>query len=125
MSGRHLAYPFHIGADGRTATPASIDEHVRGEIIQLLLTNPGERTFLPSFGGGLKRLVFERNDDVMAGLSKALVSQALSNWLGTRVEVSQLDVDAQESTFTVDLRYRVIASGVEKQLRFERSRGGA
>lgn len=124
MSGRHLAYPFHIGADGRTATPASIDEHVRGEIVQLLLTSPGERPFLPSFGGGLKRLVFERNDDVMAGLSKALVSQALSTWLGTRVEVSQLDVDAKESTFTVDLRYRVIASGVEKQLRFERSRGG-
>ena len=124
MSGRHLAYPFRIGADGRTATPASIDEHVRGEIIQLLLTSPGERPFLPSFGGGLKRLVFERNNDIMAGLSKALVSQALSTWLGTRVEVSELDVDAKESTFTVDLRYRVIASGEEKQVRFERSRGG-
>ena len=125
MSGRHLAFPFHIGTDGRTATPASIDEHVKGEIIQLLLTAPGERPFIPSFGGGLRRLVFERNDDVSAGLSKALVSQALSNWLATRVQVVSLDVDATESTLTVDLRYRVIATNEEKQVRFERSRGAA
>jgi hypothetical protein len=122
MSGRHLAFPFRIGADGRTATPASVDEHVKGEIIQLLLTAPGERPFLPGFGGGLRRLVFERNDDVSAGLSKALVSQALSNWLGTRVQVVSLEVDAIESTLSVDLRYRVIQTNDEKQLRFEHSR---
>lgn len=119
-----MAFPFHIGPDGRTATPASLDEHVRGEIIQLLLTNPGERPFLPSFGGGLRRLVFERNDDVSAGLSKALVSQALSRWLGERVKVESLDVTADESKLAVDLRYRVIATNQEKQLRFERSRSG-
>ena len=122
MSGRHLAFPFRIGTDGRTATPASIDEHVKGEIMQLLLTAPGERPFIPNFGGGLRRLVFERNDDVSAGLSKALVSQALSNWLATRVQVVTLDVDATDSTLTVDLRYRVIATNEEKQLRFQRSR---
>ncbi|HKQ31543.1 MAG TPA: GPW/gp25 family protein [Burkholderiales bacterium] len=122
MSGRHLAFPFRIGTDGRTATPASLDEHVKGEIMQLLLTAPGERPFIPNFGGGLRRLVFERNDDVSAGLSKALVSQALSNWLATRVQVITLDVDATESTLTVDLRYRVVATNEEKQLRFQRSR---
>ncbi len=122
MSGRHLAFPFRIAADGRTATPASVDEHVKGEIIQLLLTAPGERPFLPNFGGGLRRLVFQGNDDVSAGLSKALVSQALSNWLGNRVQVHSLEVEATESTLTVDLRYRVIPTNEEKQLRFERSR---
>lgn len=122
MSGRHLAFPFRIGADGRTATPASVEEHVKGEIIQLLLTAPGERPFLPGFGGGLRRLVFEGNDDVSAGLSKALVTQALSNWLGTRVQVVSLEVDASESTLSVDLRYRVMQTNEEKQLRFERSR---
>ena len=50
MNGRHLAYPFHIGTDGRSATPADLSEHIRGEIIQLLLTAQGERSFLPSFG---------------------------------------------------------------------------
>ena len=37
-SGRHLAFPFRIGSDGRTAAPASDAEHVRDELLQLLLT---------------------------------------------------------------------------------------
>ncbi len=120
MSGRHLAFPFRIGPDGRTATPQSVDEHVKGEIIQLLLTSPGERLFLPPFGGGLRRLVFERNDDVSAGLSRAIISQALSRYLGTRITVQTLNVTADESTLAVDLRYQVIATGETKQARFER-----
>jgi phage baseplate assembly protein W len=119
MSGRHIAFPFRIGDDGRSVAPASLDEHVRGEIIQLLLTNPGERPFLPSFGGGVRRLVFERNDDVAANMVKALLAQNLSRWLGHRVAVDALDVTAVESTLNVDLSYRVIATGETRQVRFQ------
>jgi phage baseplate assembly protein W len=120
MSGRHMAFPFRIDKDGRTATPASVDNHVRGEIIQLLLTNPGERLFLPGFGAGLRRLVFERNDDVTASMAKAVLTRNLSRWLGQRVAVEMLEVTAEESTLSVDLRYRVIATDEIKQVRFER-----
>jgi len=78
LNNRHLAFPFHIGSDGRTVAPDNIDTHVRGEIIQLLLTNPGERPFLPTFGGGLRRLIFENNDMVSAGLAKAVITQNMS-----------------------------------------------
>lgn len=119
MSGRHMAFPFHIGTDGRTDAPATLDEHVRGEIIQLLLTNPGERPFLPSFGGGLRRLVFEGNDDVTAGLAKATISQALSYWLKDRVEVTALNIRPEVATLSVDLSYRVVATGEEKYVQFQ------
>jgi phage baseplate assembly protein W len=120
MSGRHLAFPFRIGTDGRTAAPASLEDHVRGEIIQLLLTAPGERPFLPGFGGGLRRLVFERNDDVAATMTKALISRSLSRWLGHRVAVDSLEVQARETTLSVDLQYRVIATGEARRMRFEK-----
>lgn len=122
MSGRHIAFPFLIGTDGRSATPLSLDDHIRGEIIQLLLTNPGERAFIPSFGGGLRRLVFERNDEVTAGLTKATVTQALNRWLGHRIKVEHLEVTHEESKLTVDLRYRIIATNEEKHMRFERAK---
>lgn len=114
-----MAFPFRIGADGRTAAPSDVDEHVKGEIIQLLLTNPGERPFLPGFGGGLRRLVFEGNDTVTAGLAKAAISQALSYWLNTRVKVVALNVENDDATLNIDLAYQVIATGEEKQLRFQ------
>jgi hypothetical protein len=119
MSGRHLAFPFRIGDDGRSMTPQTIDAHVVGEVIQLLLTNPGERPFLPSFGGGLRRLVFEAADDVTAGLAKATISQAISFWLRERIELTALDVKAEEATLNVDLGYRIIATGEEKHVRFQ------
>lgn len=124
MSGRHLAFPFRVGTDGRTVSPASLDEHIRGEILQLLLTNAGERPFLPSLGGNLRRLVFQGNDDVSAGLAKSNISQALSYWLGHRVKVLSLDVDNQDSTLAIDLSYQVIDTGQQRRVRFERG-GGA
>jgi uncharacterized protein len=120
MSGRHLAFPFHIGADGRAAAPESLEDHIRGEIIQLLLTAPGERPFLPGFGGGLRRLTFERNDDVAATMTKALISRSMSRWLGHRVSVEALEVEARASTLTVDLQYRVIATNESRHMRFEK-----
>ena len=124
MDGRHMAFPFHVGSDGRSAAPASLDDHVRGEIIQLILTNSGERPFLPRFGGGLRRMVFNRNDDVTAGMVKSVLAQNLSRWLSQRIDVDLLDVTADGSTLNVDLRYRVIATGETRQVRFQRQ-GGA
>lgn len=116
-SGRHLAFPFRIGADGRTAAPADITDHVRGELIQLLLTAPGERPFVPSFGAGLKRLVFERNDPVAAGLANATVSRNLSAWLGQRISVESLKVESIDSTLQVELSYRIVATGEVRGMR--------
>lgn len=116
-SGRHLAFPFRIATDGRTAAPADITDHVRGELIQLLLTAPGERPFLPSFGAGLKRLVFERNDPVAAGLANATVSRNLSTWLGQRVAVESLKVESIDSLLQVDLSYRIVATGEVRGMR--------
>lgn len=124
MSNRHLAFPFHIGSDGRSATPTSLEAHIRGEVIQLLLTNPGERPFLPTFGGGARRLVFETNSDITAGLAKATISQALTHWLGHRITVRALDVSNDDATLIIELVYRIVDTGEERRLRFERG-GGA
>lgn len=119
MSGRHLAFPFRISADGRPATPASLGEHIKGELIQLLLTNPGERPFLPGFGGGLRRLVFEGGDEVTAGVAKAAISHDLRQWLGNRIEVITLDVDREQAAWSITVQYRIQATGEQQSLRFE------
>jgi hypothetical protein len=122
-SGRHLAFPFRIASDGRSAAPRTLDEHVRGEVLQLLLTAPGERPFLPSFGAGLKRLVFERNDPITAALAKATVAQGLSRWLAARIRVESLDVVADDATLRVDLAYRVLATGEVHAISLRRQPG--
>jgi len=120
-SGRHLAFPFRIGGDGRTAAPASDAEHVRDELLQLLLTNPGERLFLPEFGGGVRRLVFEPASDVLRGVVKARITQALSRWLGHRLTVELIDVTIDASLLEVTVKYRPAGEPDSRVVRFQRT----
>jgi phage baseplate assembly protein W len=119
MGGRHLDFPFRIAADGRSAAPVTLEDHVKSEVIQLLLTNPGERPFLPSFGGGLRRLVFEGNSDITTAVAKATITNVIARWLKTRVELTALEVDNEDARLIVGLQYRVIATGETQALSFE------
>ena len=121
--GRHLSFPFRITQEGRTATVASLEDHVYGEVIQLLLTNPGERLFLPDFGGGVRRLVFEGAGQSTEALAKAMISQAISRWLDKRVTLQELSVTRSDSALIVDLVYRVVGTADQRRLRFERKGG--
>lgn len=120
-SGKHLSFPFRIGNDGRTAATASLEEHVRDELVQLLLTNPGERAYLPEFGGGLRRLLFENADDASVSLVKARIMQAVQEWLGNRISVKDLAVSASNGTIVVDLTYSVTGTDETKVMQFRRS----
>jgi phage baseplate assembly protein W len=122
-NGRHLSFPFRVGVDGRAAQISTLEEHIRDELIQLLLTNPAERLFLPTFGGGVRRLVFESADDATAGLAKAVITQSVSRFLGHRITLEELTVTAEDSTITIDLKYRIAGTEDTRVLRFQRKGG--
>ena len=122
-AGRHLAFPFHIGPDGRTAAPANDELHMRDELLQLLLTGPGERLFLPEFGGGVRRLVFEPASETLRGVVKARITDALTRWLGHRLSIELVDVawlDAA-ATLEVTVKYRPAGSPDARVVKFQRS----
>jgi len=116
--GPHLAFPFRIGDDGRTARVTSLEGHVHDELIQLILTSPGERAFLPDFGGGVRRLVFDRADDTGAAMAKSVLSSSLSTYLGHRVIVEGLEVTAEDASLIFDLQYRLPDGDRSRRLRF-------
>lgn len=119
--GRHLAFPFHIGPDGRTAAPASASDHIRDELIQLILTSPGERPFLPEFGGGARKLIFEPTSDALRGVTQARITQALNRWLGTRLTLEHLKVEFVDETIEIEIKYRPAGSEDSRVVRFQRT----
>jgi uncharacterized protein len=119
--GRHLAFPFRIGHDGRTATPTSEADHVRDEVIQLLLTNPGERPFIPPLGGGVRKLIFEPASDVLRSMTKARITQALTTWLGQRLTLENLEVTFIDSTIEVEIKYRPAGQPDSRVVKFQRT----
>jgi len=56
-----VAFPFN--ADGVFKQTLTQKEQVKSNLINVLLTEPGERVNLPAFGVGLKNLLFETDID--------------------------------------------------------------
>jgi phage baseplate assembly protein W len=118
-SGPHLAFPFRMGTNGRMVAVTTQEQHVRDEVVQLVLTNFGERLFLPEFGGNVRRLVFENTAGTTLATTQAGLTQALSQWLGNRVIVDSLTVTANGSEIEVNLQYHLPNSTESRSITFQ------
>lgn len=99
-----FGFPFTINAAGRVNASAG-DDAIRGKIIQVLFTAPGERVNAPEFGCGLFNLVFEPNDAILAATTEFTVGQALHQWLGDDIVVHSVNVETVEATVTIEIVY--------------------
>lgn len=113
-----LGFPFQIDGTGGVLAQGG-DPLLRGKILQLLLTSPGERVNLPEYGTRLRDLVFDPNNDILAATTEFMVNRALQRYLGEELQVDQVAVKNEESTLQVEIVY------VRKaDLRMERLRIG-
>lgn len=117
---RHLSFPFRIGKRGMPVQVMTLEEHIRDEIIQLLLTDPGERLFLPEFGGGIRQLVFSDGDNQRIAVAKSHLTRAISDWLGSRIAIERLEMTFIGENIEIELIYRIIATNESQTIRFQR-----
>jgi phage baseplate assembly protein W len=119
--GKGLKFPFRFqrrsgGAQVSSATSRE-HEHIHESIIQILGTRPGERFMRPEFGSRLKDLVFEANDEVLKGLIRHYVIDAVKRW-EKRVVITEVSFDDSPQNIDRNLLpvRRVIQSQVEGNL---------
>ena len=106
MATTHTTFPFPFGVStGGRILATGGDEAVRGQVIQVLFTAPGERVHQPTFGCGLFNLVFEPNSDVLAAAAEFTIGQALARWLGDELIVEAVDVEAHGEVVVVQVAY--------------------
>jgi uncharacterized protein len=88
-----FAVPFGIDAASGQAARASYQDHVEQMIHQILLTDPGERVCLPTFGAGLRRLLFAPVTAQLNASTQMAVTQALTMWLADQITVQDVTVE--------------------------------
>ncbi len=98
MIRRDIRYPFAIDAASGQAAQTDYASHVEQMIQQVLLTNPGERVCMPTFGAGLRRLLFAPMNSSLAAAAKITVTQALNQWLGNQITVQDVTVATQSGS---------------------------
>jgi len=99
-----IDYPLHFDGRGHTAITTT-EDHIRDMIEQVLFTSPGERVNRPTFGCGLLQLIFAPNSDALAAATQFTVQGALQQWLGELILVEGVDVENEDSTLRVVVRY--------------------
>lgn len=106
---RFLDYPYGVSGRGVPNTTDAAS-HLQQLILQVLFTNPGERINLPEFGVGVQRLLFAPNSDALRTSAQFLISTNLSQWLGDRISVEQVNVTSEvgdEEQVTIEIVYVV------------------
>lgn len=116
-----LGFPFAVDSGGRIAASlsggAGGDEAIRGKIVQILFTTPGERVHQPEFGCGLFDLVFEPNDSVLAATMELAVAEALTRWLEDDITVDAVEVESEGEQASVEIVYTRKRDRVRQALR--------
>lgn len=115
--GQGMGFPPKLDADGRVAWsvgPTNIRESIR----IILMTEPGERLMLPSFGAGLGRFLFEPNIVTTHRSIEEAVLQSLARW-EPRIKVDEVVVqpdtrDALAALLTI--RYTLVVNRATDQL---------
>lgn len=100
-----LGFPFRIDHLGQVASQTG-DENIHAKIMEVLLTAPGERVHLPEFGCGLRDLVFDPNNEILAATTEFSINAALQRWLGNEVLVESVEVvSSTEAEVTIEVVY--------------------
>jgi phage baseplate assembly protein W len=116
----NIDFPFHFDSRGRTAATDEND-HIRDMIEQLIFTNPGERVNRPDFGSGILQLIFAPNSPELAATVQFTLQAALQRWLGDVIDVQGLNVQALDSSLTVDLKYVIRKTNQEQTVTLTRN----
>ena len=117
LYGQGMAFPPRVLPDGSIAW-SSGEDNVREAIRIVLMTEPGERLYLPTFGAGLGRFLFEPNTASTHTLIAERIGRALRAW-EPRVKVESIEVTADPDdpqAAIATLTYRLVATQAQERV---------
>lgn len=108
-----LTYPLRFDEDrGRYAKSETYADYVRGLVLQVLMTAPGQRINRPDFGTPISQLLFALLNDELTSLVEAQVTRALKRWLDKVIAVDSIETRQIELTrLEVHVSYTILATG--------------
>ncbi len=105
----NIDFPFRDSEKGFYFKLNNTDtDAIRSDLMHLLLTNKGERLYLPDFGSDLKKYIFEPNDQITHDKIKDSLNESIKKYIPNLIvnEIS-FDNDEIEELIIVKLRYTV------------------
>lgn len=90
---------------------------IKANLINYLLTNPGERYLNPTLGAGLNELVFQQSTDSLEDTVRFRVSSGIAQYFPQlQVKNFQVVSDRDRNTITILLGYSIINTNIQDQV---------
>lgn len=93
--------PF-LGGKERVLSRQVDERLIKNDLLQLLLTSPGDRVMRPLFGAGLRKAVFDQLDDFSMQELKSNIELAINKW-ESRVTVTDIQMSQDENILNIKL----------------------
>lgn len=78
----NIEFPFRDDDKGKLLAMNSTSERaIKADLVHLLLTNKGERLYLPDFGANLRQYLFQPNDEVVSGRIRDEIQEAINRFI--------------------------------------------
>lgn len=106
----NIDFPFRDSDNGFYFKMNKTDKDaIRADLLHLLLTNKGERLYLPEFGSDLKKFIFEPNDEITQEEIKDNLNQTITRFIpNLLINDISFRNDTIEELIIVELTYTVI-----------------
>jgi len=84
-------------------------DQIKSNLINLLLTSPGERYHEPSYGVGLRDIIFDQNIETNQRISnlKARIDQNIQFHL-PQIQMTNLKVTPEDKILNIKVEYRIL-----------------
>ena len=121
-TGVGIKVPF----DGPTGinTTYTTKEAIKSNLLNFILTGKRERVFNPSFGSGVRELLFEPITEDIIDQIDNLIRGGVESYFPT-VDIRELEVTLQPDnhTFNIYLNYSIINTNIEDELQINLNNG--
>jgi phage baseplate assembly protein W len=75
-----ISIPFRLGPDNKLAAESDPNAQIRQHVNSLINTEPGERVVLGNYGVPLSEMLFEGDDEVVAGDLASDIADAMATF---------------------------------------------
>jgi hypothetical protein len=109
----NIQFPFRDDPEGKFLDMNSeAKKAIKADLMHLLLTNKGERLYMPDFGSNLRQFIFEQNDDIALNSIRNEINESVKKFIPnlTITELSTVQSDENIHATTVKIDY-VVSNG--------------
>jgi phage baseplate assembly protein W len=100
-----FSLPFRINSAGSVAW-GNGSEKLKENLIHILLTGTGERVMRRDYGGGIRQLVHDPNNEALRAIVQHQIAKSVGRW-EPRVQLQDVVVTQEGGTLMITLRYVV------------------